>query len=194
MPRDIIDKRAYNWAWNVQINELEKYMYIPQNMHTFGMGDTGNIQTFQINPIKDYMELNSIEQVAVHLQIENCEFESNLGHRSFVKIDHKIFSMAILPTMLIQEGHTGLCSLVVKSTASSSLGLSPLWFKPCLGHKWESKVLLIEGQVVFSWVLQVFAHPQGMIGSMSVKYSWEGCKTQIQQQQKNQKNQEGQWK
>ena len=33
------------------------------------------------------------------------------------------------------------------------LGLSSLWFKPCLGHMWESQVLLTDGQVDFSRVL-----------------------------------------
>ena len=34
------------------------------------------------------------------------------------------------------------------------LGVSPLWFKPCSGHMWESQVLLTDGQVVFPRVLR----------------------------------------
>ena len=53
------------------------------------------------------------------------------------------------------------------------LGFSPLWIGPRSGHFWESQVLLTDCQVVFP---RGFAHLWWTIGSVSVKYSWKGCK------------------
>ena len=36
------------------------------------------------------------------------KFESQLGHITFVEIDHGIISMVILPILLIQEGHLSI--------------------------------------------------------------------------------------
>ena len=42
----------------------------------------------------------------------------------------------------------------IRELTLNPLGFSPLRFEPRSGHMWESQVLLIDGQVVFLWVLR----------------------------------------
>ena len=48
------------------------------------------------------------------------------------------------------------------------LGFSLLWFEPCSGHMWESQVQLMDGQMVFPWVLPLLP----TFDECSVRYKW----------------------
>ena len=49
------------------------------------------------------------------------------------------------------------CSLIpgLVDRTPNPLGFSVLWSEPRMGHKWESQVLLMDGQVAFPQVLLI---------------------------------------
>ena len=53
--------------------------------------------------------------------------------------------IAVIPTP--PNTPAGPCSLVDTRVDTNPLGFSSLWLEPRLGHMWESKVLLTDGQV-----------------------------------------------
>ena len=68
-----------------------------------------------------------------------------------------------------------------RADSLNPLGFSPLWFEPSSDHMWESQVLLMDGQVVFSPGSSGF-RPTLMNDRLDISEgSWKDRKTQIKQ-------------